>query len=270
MSNPGVRVDDAPDFEETVDVEIEWGDGPGPDEGGADDLDGDPAGGDGDNLEEDHAAGDVQQAGQPAAQGVKARSPATIAVQEAKRAAKEAKAEAEAARREAAELRAAAQGRQTQQEQILEQERLALMPHDEKLQYLLNKQAEDTRRQVGALQFQMQDGGDRIAFQSLAARNDAVGKAYASIADEVEQRLAEVRRNGGNASRETVAKYILGERAVAGLSKAKPKQIQRGQENIQRQQARPTGGRGDVPGGQQRRGGDEAAARRTRLENQDI
>lgn len=270
MSNPGQR-DDAPEFEEHVDVEIEdGGDGAGPDEVGDDALGEEPGGGDVDHGEQDDAAGDLQQAGEQATGAVRPRSAATIAVQAAKRAAKEATARAEAAERRIADADRERQGRQTERDQLLEAERLALMPPEEKFQYLLTKQADDTRRQVGALQFQMQDGGDRIAFQSLAARPDAVGKAYASISDEVEQRLTDIRRGGGNASRETVAKYILGERAVASLSKTKPKQVARGQENIQRQQARPAGGRGDVPAGQQRRGGDERTARKARLENADI
>lgn len=267
MSNPGQR-DNALEVEEHIDVENgEGGDGPGPDEGGDDALDGDAAGGDGDHLEEDDAAGNVREAGEQASGQVRQRSPATLAVQAAKRAAKAAQAEAEAARREAAELRAAQQGRQTEADRILEQERLALMPHDEKLTYLLNKQEERTRQQVGALEFRIADASDRSGFESLCVKNPA----FASVRDEVEEYLANARRNGSNPNRETVATYLIGKRALERANKGgRQKQVQRGQESIQRQQARPAGGRGDVPPAQQRRGGSEQAARRARLENLDI
>lgn len=219
--------------------------------------------------EEDAAGADEGQAGQPDQVAPRPRSAATIAVQEAKRAAKEARAEAEATRRELEQLRQAAQGRQTEEQKRLEAERIALMPPEERLEHLLNRQAEQTRREVGALQFQMQDGGDRIAFQSLAARNDAVGRAYASVADEVETKLKEMRASGGNAPRETIAKYLIGERAVErALKGGSQKQKNRGREAVQRESVRPAQGRGDQPAQRQRGGGDEKSQRAARLGDQ--
>jgi hypothetical protein len=269
MSNPGER-DFSLDNEVVDEVEIEREPNvPGADEDGDDALGEEPGDGDEHPVEDDDAGADDGQAGQPAEVAARPRSAATIAVQEAKRAAKEAKAEAEATRRELNELRQASQGRQTAEQQNLERERLALMPPEEKFEYLLNKQKQDQDARFGAIQFQMQDGADRIAFQSLAARSDDIGKAYASVSDEVEKRLGEMRHRGGNADRETIAKYIIGERAVARLSRAKPRQAAKGQQNIQRQTTRPAPARGDIQGGQ-RRGGSEAEGRRSRLDNIEI
>lgn len=263
MSGVGER-DDAPEVEEIEPGEIEEVDAP------------EDEGQEGDAVEEDDGeagqGGDDEKVGGQAALAdpqPKPRSAATIAVQEAKRAAKAAKEEAEAARREAAELRAQVQGRQTQEQQRLEQERLSLMPPEEKYEYLLKKQESNFEARFGALQFQQADSGDRVAFESLCARQSDQGKALASVRDEVESRLAELRRNGGNTSREVLAKYILGERAYERAGRVKSKQAANGAKNIARNKVNAPASRGDVQSGQ-RRSGDEVSQRRSRLEDQQI
>lgn len=144
------------------------------------------------------------------------------------------------------------------------------MSPDERAEFLVNEARQGFDAKLSGLQFQMQDSADRLAFDSLSSRNDDVGKAYASVRDEVEQRLAEMRRNGGTAPRETIAKYILGERAVARMSRSKPRQERKANERIQRETTRPGNGRGDAQGGQQRRGGDEKSARANRLKDLNI
>ena len=260
MSGIGER-DDAPEVETVEDAEIEdVVETPSEDEGADEDDQPDEAG------DEPADGGE----GQPAAVAAKPRSAATIAVQEAKRAAKEAKAEAEATRRELEQLRQASQGRQTAEQQELERQRLELMPPEEKFTYLLNKQAEQTRTQVGALQFQMQDATDRSVFQSLAARPDDIGKAYASVADDVEARLREIRASGQpGPAREVIAKYLIGERAVARMARSKPKQAAKGAARIAANTVKPASGRSDVQGGE-RRGGSDRAARAARLGDMEI
>lgn len=204
---------------------------------------------------------------QAAATAAKPRSAATIAVQEAKRAAKEAKAEAEASRRELEQLRQERQGAQTAEQQRLEAERLALMPPEEKYEFLLNKQRQETNARIGALEFRTHDTNDRVAFESACLRVPA----YAAIQKDVEAALAQARREGNNPLRETVAKYLIGERAVAkALGGAAQRQKTKGRENIARQTTKPAAGRSDVVRGSERAGADSAAARKSRLENMDI
>ena len=268
MSNPGARADEALDNEVVDEVEIEQGaDESGSDEDGADALDEEP-GDDGDDHSAEDTTGDHEgQARQPGEVAAKPRSAATIAVQEAKRAAKEARAEAEATRREMAELRAAAQGRQTAEQQRLEQERLALMPPEEKYEYLLNRQAEQTRVQLGAIEFRMQDAADRSAFESMCARRPA----FAAVQAEVEETLANFRRQGQQGpSRENLALWAIGKNAVSRAEKGgKTKQAVKGAQRVQSQRVAAPASRSDVQGGQRRSGG-ETDARRQRLENMDI
>lgn len=255
MSNPGER-EDALEVEEveTPEVEVEQTEA----EDGAED--------------EEHAdeAGDEPAEGgeeQPAAVAAKPRSAATIAVQEAKRVAKEAKAEAEATRRELNEIRQAAQGRQTAEQARLEAERVALMAPEEKYEHLLNKQKQDTDVRLGAIHFQMQDATDRSRFEGMCARVPA----YASIQDDVEAALVTARGQGGNPSRETVAKYLIGERAVAAALKGgKTRQAAKGAARVATQTVKAPSGRSDVPGGQRRAGGDDRSARAARLGDMEI
>lgn len=266
MSGVGER-DDAPEFEEVVDGEEHGADATDTDEGGDDEVGEEPDERAESDGEEDAAGADEGQASRPDQVAAKPRSAATIAVQEAKRAAKEAKAEAEATRREIAELRAAQNGRQTEQQASLERERLALMAPEEKYEYLLQKQAEQTRTEVGALRFQMQDASDRSGFESLCARNPA----FEAVRDEVESGLAKMRNGGGNTTRENLAIYLIGKRAIERAAKGgKTKQAAKGATNVQRQTVKAPAARGDVAGGDGRRSGSEASARKARIENLEI
>lgn len=255
MSQVGER-DDAPDVDvedvETPEVEAEEADTEGEDEPDEDAAEGD---------EEDEAGGEVAPA-----VAAKPRSAATIAVQEAKRAAKEAKAEVEALRRERDDALRERQGRQTAEQAAMERERIALMPPEEKFEYLLKKQEEGTNARLGAMQFQMQDSADRAAFESMCARNPA----FAAVRDEVETKIPELRRNGGNTTREVMATYLIGQKAIERANKGgKTKQATKGAARVAAAKASATGGRSDVRGGE-RRGGDDVAARRARLGDMEI
>ncbi len=264
MSGVGER-DDAPEFEEVVDAEIEGADGANPDEGNPDDLGGDEADQPEPEGTEDTSGDHAGQAGQPGE--VKPRSAATIAVQEAKRRAKEAEAETVRLRAEMAEIQRQRVATQTAEERRLEAERLALMSPEEKSEHQLKRLEEGFNARIGALQFQTADSADRTAFETRCARVPA----FDAIRDDVEAALAKARAGGSNPSRETVAKYLIGERAIERAEKGgKTKQANRGQQNVQRQTVKPSSGRSDVQRGNQRSGGSEAAARAARLENQQI
>lgn len=266
MSGTGERAD-APELEVETDVEEQGADESGSDEGDADEVDQEP-GEDGDDSGAEDAAGtDDGQAGKSAEVTGKPRSAATIAVQEAKRAAKEAKAEAEATRRELDQLRQERQGAQTAEQARLEAERVALMAPEEKYEHLLNKQKQEQNARFGALEFRMHDAADRSAFASQCARVPA----YASIENDVEAALTQARREGNNPLRETVAKYLIGERAVAkALAGGAQRQKTKGRENIARQTVKQPAGRSDVRSSGERSGSDSATARKTRLEDQQI
>ncbi len=257
MSNPGER-DDAPEVEDVEDVvdpaEIDQADeGETEDEGGEDDEgEGDEAG----------AGGEAEQ---PAP--VKARSAATIAVQEAKRIAKEAKAEADATRAELTRLQQERQGRTTAEQQAERAARLELMSPDEKTNFLLNEQEQRFSGAFNQLRFEQADTRDQTRFEAVCARKPH----FAAIADEVEAELAKMRRNGATAPRETIALYLIGKKADERASKGgKAKQAAKGAGRVQSQRVAASSGRSDVQSGNQRRGGGEAAARRARLENQQI
>ena len=268
MSNPGKIVADDQVDEAVEDVEIEQGaDESGSDEDGADGLGEEPGEGAEHDGEQDDAGADEGQAGQQDQVAAKPRSAATIAVQEAKRAAKEAKAEAEAARRELEQLRQERQGRQTAEQQELERQRIALMDPEEKTTFLLNKQQQEFNGRFGALEFRMQDASDRTAFESLCARNPA----FDAVRDDVEKQLGEMRRSGGNATRETVATYFIGKRAIERAAKGgKAKQAAKGAGRVQSQRVAAPAGRSDVVTRSERRGGDEKSARAARLGDNQI
>ena len=258
MSGTGER-DDAPEVETVEEAEIEQA---------VEETEGEEGEAADEDAEDGAAEGEQEEGGEEAPEvAAKPRSAATIAVQEAKRAAKEAKAEAEASRRELEQLRQERQGRQTAEDKRLEQERVALMAPEEKTDYLLQRQQQEFNGRFGALEFRMQDASDRTGFENLCARNPA----FDAVRDEVEQTLTTMRNNGGNSTRETVATYLIGKRAIERAAKGgKSKQAAKGASRVQQNRVAAPSGRSDVKGGDSRRGGDEKAAREKRLLGQNL
>lgn len=142
---------------------------------------------------------------------------------------------------------------------------LATLTEAGRLEYLQREGEQRLTQRLNQIEFQSWDGTDKAAFQGMCARNPAV----AALETEVEQRLTELRASGQNASRETVAKYLLGEKALAKAGRAKTAGRKRELEGRERQGARPVNGRGDVPPNGNRRTSDREA-RRKRLEGQSI
>lgn len=229
----------------------------GPDEGA--EGDGDESGESGDSGEEDTTLQDEGQRPQV--------SRATARVQAALKAKKDAEERAANLERELQAARAP-RGKSPAElaaEQAAERARLELMSPDEKVDYYRQKDRNEFDSKFNLIQFQLGDSNDRAGFQALCAR-----KAHlAEIADDVERQLTEIRRNGGNASRQAIAYYILGQRADSRADKARSKQTRVGQRNIDRQRATPSGGaRSNTSPG--RRETDEKSARAKRLENMQI
>lgn len=156
-------------------------------------------------------------------------------------------------------------GRQTEQEAALERERVALMSPDEKIEHFRQKDRQEFDRRFQMLQFQQADASDKVAFDTLCARN----KAYVSVQDRVEELLANERRAGSNPRREVVAKYLIGEMAINRAAQAAGKQRKNGAAAVARQVAKPSGAaRSDT--GQQTRSPSDRAARAKRLENVEL
>lgn len=269
MSGTGER-DDAPevDIEDVVDEadgQDEGRDGTGSDDDGADAGDPDDAGGEADAGDPDHAGEDEGEGGQPSQ--VKGPGRRERAVIEAKRIAREAKEEAAATRAELTRLQQERQGRSQQEQQAEERARLELMSPEEKTDYLLNKQEQRFSGALNQLRFEQADTKDQNRFETVCARKPH----FAAIADEVEKELGNMRRNGATAPRETIALYLIGKKADERASKGgKVRQATRGKERVQSQRVAAPSSRSDVGSNGQRRGGNDAAARKARLENQPI
>ena len=161
----------------------------------------------------------------------------------ANRLAREAREEANRVSRELAEFRAEQQrARQTPQETPEQRNaRYALMEPEARSEARLNDVLDQQNRQMAAMQARFADQTDKATFSSLAASNPL----YKAVASEVETKLADLRRQGQNVDREALAKYLIGERVLKRGPKAAQQQRKAGQTNIQRQQARPSGGRSD-------------------------
>jgi len=127
--------------------------------------------------------------------------------------------------------------------------KLALIDNPEQ-RILARMERSEKRHQRELLITRMQDAdaADRAAFQAKAAY-EPLAKKYAA---EVEQILAEERRQGRDFTRETILDFVIG-RAVR-TNPNRGKQRTKGQENIRRQQARADSGRSDVSGQRQRQG----------------
>ena len=232
-----------------------------PDAGDGEDAEGDEAGGTETGEVEDDAG--IDGDGRRAAP-VREPSRAQRRVETATRIASQAKAEAEAARRELAELRAAQQGRQTQEQQQLERERVALMSPEERTEFRLEQLEKRLAQERQQDRFIAQDAQDRVTFRAMCAENPA----YKAVAGDVEAQLEEARRVGSNLPRETIATYLIGKRAIERANRAAPKQKREGAARVQRETVRAPGGGNNVRAGTARTS--DAAARAKRLENMDI
>ncbi len=205
---------------------------------------------DGDDQQVNDDAGDQQRtARQP--------SRAERRVAEAVRRAKEAETERDRLKAEAEALRR--QQQQPSPQQIADYqrqraERLAFMDPDQRVEFLLGEQQQNFQHQLQQIRHETADGNDRAAFRSLCAAEPA----YAKVADEVERVLREERAAGrGGASREVVAQWLIGKRAIDASKRAGPKQRRQGRERIAQQQGRPGSGGSDVQAPSRRSGRDD-------------
>ena len=142
-------------------------------------------------------------------------------------------------------------------------QRLALMTPEERMQETLREATTSFNQQLQTMQVQQLESSDRTAFQMKAA-NDPL---YAKYAPKVEAKLAEIRTKGGNAEREVLLKFLIGEAALERRgSKEGKREVRQAQQRVKRATTRPPNSGSDTAA--QRRRGEESLERR--LENVQI
>lgn len=97
----------------------------------------------------------------------------------------------------------------------IREEKLSLMDATERKLFLQDEQIQSMRRDQLISQIKTADDLDRRDYQNQALANPI----YAKHQTEVEKILAEMRRNGNNAPRETVLDYVIGRAARLAASK---------------------------------------------------
>ena len=162
---------------------------------------------------------------------------------------------ADKVQREVEELRASRIAEQRAAElaagQVSAQEeayRVSMMTDDEKLRYQLDKLAEqqaqmarEQQRQMEAIKLREQDLVDRQAFDGLISKHPPL-KKYAATVDE---ELARLRAQGGNAPREAALYYFVGKATVEAMGKTGQDRA-RAASNLRREFASPPNGGSDV------------------------
>ena len=193
-------------------------------------------------------------------------SRASKAVLEAKRVAREAAAEAAALRKEMAELRQQRQQAHPQEESLeQEQAKLALMSVEERVDYKLAKAEKINQRQMAMVQFQTAEAADKASYEAKAAYEPR----YKKYAADVEKLLSSERAAGKNWPRETILKFVLGERVL----NAKPmvdKQRKDAQRRVSSQRTSPEAGRSDRAAQRGRGNGSTLSELERRLEGVEI
>lgn len=211
----------------------------------------------GDDLE------DLDGQGDPDPQPEPARAPrGANRVAEATRIAAEAKAEAEALKREIEALKTARPTVDPRLAAEERQQRLAAMSPDQRTDFLLREQEQRFEARLAQTEFSTKDAADAAEFRTLCSSNPAAAKLSA----DVEEELAKLRANGQTAPRETILKYLLGERMLSKAPKARQAQVRQAAGSVARNAVRPGQGRSDVTAGNRRGATSEAEARRQRLE----
>lgn len=109
------------------------------------------------------------------------------------------------------ELRAERERERAKADAVEEADRVALMTHEERLRYDMNKALDGLKRQQAVLEFKNADEADKAAFDHRARNNPAIAKR----AEAVERELYNARKNLGiNLKRETVLAQVIGQEVV--------------------------------------------------------
>ena len=247
----GPQITHAPENDDGFDIEdLDIG-ADAPDEDDVDEPDDDEP------LDEpDEPADDVDD--EPAPQ---ARQPSRgeNRVAAATRAAKEAREQTARLEQEMAALRQQINNPAPRETQQQINDRLAQMEPWERTEYLRQQDSQRMEQRLAQIQFDAQESADKTAYEALASRRPIAAK----LRDDVEARLADMRRNGTTAPREIVLAYLIGQRALANEGRATGRAQKTASANRDRQTARPGNGRTDTSTTRD----SSKAARDKRLEN---
>jgi hypothetical protein len=236
--------------EEPDDIQIEEGD-EGEDAGQLDDESGREASGqDDEDTETDEGLTAEDESGEEPPR----RSRATSAVLKARETAKSAAEKVDRLEQEIQELRTERQQHQARmQEETPDQEaaRLSLMSAEERLDYKLAKAQKTQERQINMYRFEAVDKADKAAYEAKGSY-DPRFKRYGK---EVEDMLAVERRAGRDFSRETVLKFVLGQKVLDNAKNIKTQQAA-GRKKVASQRTQAGDGRSDhaAPRGRAGRG----------------
>jgi hypothetical protein len=153
------------------------------------------------------------------------------------------------------EREAETQRQQREQFQRQEEQRLAEMTPEERIEHRVNQR-------LAQVEFNGWNTNDQVAFQRAADRNPAV----AALTEEVEAAFQAQLKAGKPTDRITIAKFLIGDKALSRAPRAKAAGKRATEAGRERQTAKPTSSRGDVAA-TGRRAASEAEARRKRLED---
>lgn len=151
---------------------------------------------------------------------------------------------------------------QPTQEQI--NAHLATLEPWERTEFLRQQDSQRFEATLRNMQFQQQESADKTAYEALKLRSPIAAK----LESDVEQRLAQMRASGTTAPRETVLRWVIGDRALANAGRATGKAKKAAATNREYQTARPSNSRGDAA--QTDRRANTTSARNKRLENMNI
>ena len=143
-----------------------------------------------------------------------------------------------------------------------EQERINAMSEREYADYKLGLERNTIAAAMQQDRFNLNDRLDKSDFRMACQTN----KAFAAVAEQVETKLAEMRRQGQTAEREVIAKYLIGERAVQRALKGGDGRRERADTERARQTARPTRSGSDVAVERGERAGRKPQTAKERLE----
>jgi hypothetical protein len=170
-----------------------------------------------------------------------ARQPASRSGRQVSRLREERRAQAEelaALRREMAELRQARQQAPPPQEDPrVENERLALMSPEERMEYRLDKSLRAHQQQTSAMVFNMQQTQDKASWDTRASGDKLRSKLAADVEREYQACIA----RGQYLPRENIYTYLVGQRFLSSRGKNPTSQ-----KRVERERVRPASGRGDV------------------------
>lgn len=166
----------------------------------------------------------------------------------------------EEAEDELARVRAGHGQQQQQEPEAVRRARLAAMEPDERVSYLLDEERGIRQRERQADRFEAMDRSDRDMYAERARTNPR----YKKYQGEVERRLRLLRAQGQNAPRDSILKFIVGERVLDGAGSPRTTQERKdAKRRVEREEVTLPRGRGDNRG----RGGSKRADLEKRLAN---